>query len=120
MGRMNLGCCSSSGLAPNASAASLAIRLWDRRVPTHPSLSSLSGSCWTSSTNPSPRGRRPRGDTRYEKRPPGIGPGGRLLRLHSVRITHITRSEEHTSELLSPYDLVCRLLLAKNKLQSAA
>src|SRR5437867_9816698 len=26
------------------------------------------------------------------------------------------RSEEHTSELQSPYDLVCRLLLEKNKL----
>src|SRR5438445_4470544 len=63
MGRMNLGCCSSWGPAPSASAASLAIRLWDRRVPTHPSLSSLSGSCWTSSISRSPRGRRPRGDT---------------------------------------------------------
>src|SRR5207248_11012287 len=27
----------------------------------------------------------------------------------------ITRSEEHTSELQSPYDLVCRLLLEKKK-----
>src|SRR6266705_5795011 len=26
-----------------------------------------------------------------------------------------TRSEEHTSELQSPYDLVCRLLLEKKK-----
>src|SRR5438094_6912456 len=34
--------------------------------------------------------------------PPGTGPGGR-------------RSEEHTSELQSPYDLVCRLLLEKKK-----
>src|SRR5438094_5231004 len=30
--------------------------------------------------------------------------------LHQVR-----RSEEHTSELQSPYDLVCRLLLEKKK-----
>src|SRR5437867_2386465 len=29
------------------------------------------------------------------------------------------RSEEHTSELQSPYDLVCRLLLEKKKRQSA-
>src|SRR5207248_9738296 len=29
------------------------------------------------------------------------------------------RSEEHTSELQSPYDLVCRLLLEKKKPQSA-
>src|SRR5437867_5613143 len=31
----------------------------------------------------------------------------------SVRLTE--RSEEHTSELQSPYDLVCRLLLEKKK-----
>src|SRR5437867_5036473 len=30
------------------------------------------------------------------------------------------RSEEHTSELQSPYDLVCRLLLEKKKNESAA
>src|SRR5207248_5261940 len=29
--------------------------------------------------------------------------------------TRIVRSEEHTSELQSPYDLVCRLLLEKKK-----
>src|SRR5437867_5321171 len=28
---------------------------------------------------------------------------------------HLVRSEEHTSELQSPYDLVCRLLLEKKK-----
>src|SRR5207248_6670137 len=28
---------------------------------------------------------------------------------------HAPRSEEHTSELQSPYDLVCRLLLEKKK-----
>src|SRR5207248_11206980 len=30
------------------------------------------------------------------------------------------RSEEHTSELQSPYDLVCRLLLEKKKTMSSA
>src|SRR5438034_3345837 len=37
--------------------------------------------------------------------------------LHAVRtlITAITRSEEHTSELQSHSDLVCRLLLEKKK-----
>src|SRR5437867_6057610 len=44
--------------------------------------------------------------------PPG-GPRGRESsggrRMGSVR----ARSEEHTSELQSPYDLVCRLLLEK-------
>src|SRR5438094_4729152 len=29
---------------------------------------------------------------------------------------HYARSEEHTSELQSPYDLVCRLLLEKKKI----
>src|SRR5207248_11160945 len=35
--------------------------------------------------------------------------GGELLRLRRAR------SEEHTSEFQSPYDLVCRLLLEKKK-----
>src|SRR5437867_8657160 len=30
----------------------------------------------------------------------------------------LTRSEEHTSELQSPYDLVCRLLLEKKNLHT--
>src|SRR5438094_8758719 len=39
-----------------------------------------------------------------------------LLRSNSRSIRHrLTRSEEHTSELQSPYDLVCRLLLEKKK-----
>src|SRR6266705_1104049 len=37
----------------------------------------------------------------------------RLYRVHSHRAA--PRSEEHTSELQSPYDLVCRLLLEKKK-----
>src|SRR5207248_11205855 len=32
-----------------------------------------------------------------------------------VGFLHHDRSEEHTSELQSPYDLVCRLLLEKKK-----
>src|SRR5437867_8181029 len=32
-----------------------------------------------------------------------------------VSRSETTRSEEHTSELQSPYDLVCRLLLEKKK-----
>src|SRR5207248_8541180 len=32
---------------------------------------------------------------------------------------HAGRSEEHTSELQSPYDLVCRLLLEKKKKQTS-
>src|SRR5437867_8679424 len=33
----------------------------------------------------------------------------------TTRAVYVTRSEEHTSELQSPYDLVCRLLLEKKK-----
>src|SRR5437867_7809067 len=40
----------------------------------------------------------------FGRRNPAKGPGRRGLDL---------RSEEHTSELQSPYDLVCRLLLEK-------
>src|SRR5437867_10538120 len=38
-------------------------------------------------------------------------------RQHHPRIVppNFSRSEEHTSELQSPYDLVCRLLLEKKK-----
>src|SRR5437867_8814653 len=42
---------------------------------------------------------------------------GDHVRANSARAGSITlnRSEEHTSELQSPYDLVCRLLLEKKK-----
>src|SRR5207248_11293556 len=45
------------------------------------------------------------------------GGGERENRLVDPRFIHVpdTRSEEHTSELQSPYDLVCRLLLEKKK-----
>src|SRR5260370_5213179 len=38
-----------------------------------------------------------------------------LLRLAEVKLTKEERSEEHTSELQSHLNLVCRLLLAKKK-----
>src|SRR5437868_9417497 len=51
--------------------------------------------------------------------------GGRVLeqigafeRRSVVLVAH-TRSEEHTSELQSRFDLVCRLLLEKKKIASA-
>src|SRR4051794_41757508 len=34
---------------------------------------------------------------------------------HEAQRVHVTRSEEHTSELQSPVHLVCRLLLEKKK-----
>src|SRR5213593_367938 len=56
------------GTGPERKRALFAFRLWDPRVPTHPSLSSLSYSCWTSSANRNPRGRRPRADTAHSER----------------------------------------------------
>src|SRR5207248_11802680 len=54
-----------------------------------------------------------RGWTRCSPRPPPSSSGrSRSRRLPDARSS---RSEEHTSELQSPYDLVCRLLLEKKK-----
>src|SRR5699024_12068340 len=40
-----------------------------------------------------------------------------LIASSSIRLKYVSRSEEHTSELQSRFDLVCRLLLEKkNKL----
>src|SRR6266705_6811871 len=41
--------------------------------------------------------------------------GRRVEHRHPVAVLLAVRSEEHTSELQSPYDLVCRHLLEKNK-----
>src|SRR5438105_5268040 len=46
---------------------------------------------------------------------------GRCLRLASLKSGHVVwRSEEHTSELQSRVELVCRLLLEKKKRQRPA
>src|SRR5207248_4775635 len=42
-------------------------------------------------------------------------PGGYAQVHLEVKVSGSRRSEEHTSELQSPYDLVCRLLLEKKK-----
>src|SRR5207248_10170665 len=42
-------------------------------------------------------------------------PDGAETDVFDRHTTHLSRSEEHTSELQSPYDLVCRLLLEKKK-----
>src|SRR5207248_11534553 len=49
-----------------------------------------------------------RDDARGPAHPPGLPQAVRCA-------TRRSRSEEHTSELQSPYDLVCRLLLEKKK-----
>src|SRR5438094_6211125 len=61
--------------------------------------------------------------TRALERPPARVPRFARSPLHQCRAPgeassergHQNRSEEHTSELQSPYDLVCRLLLEKTK-----
>src|SRR5947208_11080690 len=59
-----------------------------------------------------------------EKKPPGVATPlsrGPLCRVATVEketagpLYHLSRSEEHTSELQSPDHLVCRLLLEKKK-----
>src|SRR5207248_7447473 len=43
----------------------------------------------------------------------GVRAGGAAPGVRAPALEHDDRSEEHTSELQSPYDLVCRLLLEK-------
>src|SRR5256885_4742931 len=40
---------------------------------------------------------------------------GEVVNCHGERLPSVARSEEHTSELQSPCNLVCRLLLEKKK-----
>src|SRR5207248_9541520 len=49
-----------------------------------------------------------------------IGPWAAVLGVRLRRRPQQPRSEEHTSELQSPYDLVCRLLLEKKKKKKIA
>src|SRR5437868_13052301 len=48
---------------------------------------------------------------------PSLASAGRCRRSPRCRIALESRSEEHTSELQSRFDLVCRLLLEKKKIQ---
>src|SRR2546426_12724596 len=52
-------------------------------------------------------------DSRAKQSPPESTSGSGLSRVS--RLTRRNRSEEHTSELQSPCNLVCRLLLEKKK-----
>src|SRR5207248_8653307 len=58
--------------------------------------------------------------TLFRSRPAGRAPGslrGAGPARDGERLDGRARSEEHTSELQSPYDLVCRLLIEKKKKQ---
>src|SRR5207248_4967744 len=60
----------------------------------------------------------PADGVRHHRREPGPRGGERERRRAHVQLTGEdggVRSEEHTSELQSPYELVCRLLLEKKK-----
>src|SRR5688500_16824275 len=76
----------------------------DRRSP---SVTSTAARCW-----------RPVGSARPCFRPPAPSTTARTGRRRSST-TAPSRSEEHTSELQSPCNLVCRLLLAKHTLLRA-
>src|SRR5256885_3616703 len=56
--------------------------------------------------------REPAGDVRFRSSQPQPG---RMLTQHTGLPPRPGRSEEHTSELQSPCNLVCRLLLEKKK-----
>src|SRR5437867_10251081 len=47
-----------------------------------------------------------------------LSPGYGTYGPGAANLCALPRSEEHTSELQSPYDLVCRLLLEKKKTKS--
>src|SRR5256885_6233704 len=65
--------------------------------------------------DPTPPGpRRPAGTDRC-RHGPGPCPGHLSAAAHQVHRALSGRSEEHTSELQSPCNLVCRLLLEKKK-----
>src|SRR5690606_41766853 len=88
-----------------------ALPIWARRPPRSPALRSRSGSTTLSQNcrrwrhSNSPRSRR--GNAALEKAPHSNPP------FHSGN--REGRSEEHTSELQSRENLVCRLLLEKKK-----
>src|SRR5207248_9113647 len=67
------------------------------------------------STSSAPRSRP--SSPRAARRPnePCLFGGGHGPRSRVACLARHRRSEEHTSELQSPYDLVCRLLLEKKK-----
>src|SRR2546428_7536425 len=69
----------------------------------------------TESRQPGGRGLRPRGSARQTIGGLGSQHDPRLLHLRDAGAVGRARLEEHTSELQSRSDLVCRLLLEKKK-----
>src|SRR5437867_8997007 len=80
-------------------SGAIACSMWARTTP----------SCWKEQVSITSGRKRSHAHARI---PSGVACSS--SRFHSVTDT-LRRSEEHTSELQSPYDLVCRLLLEKKK-----
>src|SRR5437867_12168546 len=80
-------------------------------LPLHDALP-ICGSRRSSATCSTSRGWRPDGGRTRSGRPTSAASSARR-RLAFRASSSKWRSEEHTSELQSPYDLVCRLLLEK-------
>src|SRR5207248_11224971 len=85
--------------------------------PAHPPTLSLHAAL-PISTSPAGRAGRRGASRRVVGGPPGDG--GCSSGAVGASSLPNPRSEEHTSELQSPYDLVCRLLLEKKKINKAA
>src|SRR2546426_6017066 len=77
-----------------------------RSLPRH----SGGRTCPAQSRSPEPSPRAP-----SSQPPPPGKPRRAIHRALQVPVTALGRSEEHTSELQSPCNLVCRLLLEKKK-----
>src|SRR5207249_10322631 len=97
-------------------------------LPSHPRphlfpYTTLFRSHWIHARS-SPRGQVTGYGGNYEQNHRGGRDGQRIGRLQSIEQTrhrlgqHKRRSEEHTSELQSRFELVCRLLLEKKKRRS--
>src|SRR5690606_40244797 len=75
---------------------------------------------WSARCAPPPARRRPRNERRDRTRRHGRTRDGLQFRLSRRADEADDRSEEHTSELQSRENLVCRLLLEKKKKQKKA
>src|SRR5699024_12696837 len=78
---------------------------------------SMLSPCCCSEVSGAARDGRGRGASHRVGRGPGRDPAGQLSSMMSSGSV-VTRSEEHTSELQSRFDLVCRLLLEKKKMET--
>src|SRR2546426_5709531 len=88
-----------------------------RAAGTSSVMSAVSGPCRKAAPSPvAPKTRKSAGPQRKKGTRATARASWMLLAMETVRFPHLSeRSEEHTSELQSPCNLVCRLLLEKKK-----